>query len=334
MDVVVKRFLAVAGFVLVLALIVAAGTVPLPYYAVGPGPAREVGPLIQLGGHTRYPSSGKLIMTTVTETQVTAMGALKAWLDPHVQLVSKDLIIPPGSDAQTEQERAISDMDQSKIDAAYVALSAVDGYPKDHGSGALISATGSGCPADGKLFAGDTIVAIDGTPVRSAKDASKLISAAAPGDPLDFKIRAAGQTHDIDVAKGRCPGATDPLVGISIVDAFPFPVKISSGDIGGPSAGLMFALGLYDALTPGDLTQGRTIAGTGTIELDGTVGPIGGITDKVVAAQRVGASVFLVPEGNWDELEGVDVGDMQLIEVSSFSDAVAKLKAPPSITGA
>lgn len=329
-----KRFLTVAWFVLVLALIVAAGTVPLPYYAIGPGPAREVEPLIDLGGQTRYPSSGKLIMTTVTESQVTAIEAFRAWLDPHVQLVSKDLIIPPGSDAQTEQARAISDMDQSKIDAAYVALSAVDGYPKDHGKGALIAATGTGCPADGKLFAGDTIVAIDGAPVRSAHDASKIISAAAPGDPLDFKIRAAGQTHDIDVAKGKCQGSKDPLVGINIVDAFPFPVKINSGEIGGPSAGLMFALGLYDLMTPGDLTHGRTIAGTGTIALDGTVGPIGGITDKVVAAERVGATVFLVPKDNWNELKNVDTGGMQLIKVSSFQDAVDALKALPSNSGA
>jgi PDZ domain-containing protein len=290
--------------------------------------------MIDLGGHTRYDSTGKLIMTTVSFEQVTALQALRAWLDPHVQVVAEDVLYPPGTTVQSEQRRAISDMDQSKIDAAYVALSAVAGYPKDHGNGALIAAIGPGCPADGKLFAGDTILAIDGAPVRSAKDASRVISAAAPGDPLDFKVRAADQTHDIDVAKGRCPGSKDPLVGINIVDAFPFPIDINSQDIGGPSAGLMFSLGLYDALTPGDLTQGRTIAGTGTMSLDGTVGPIGGITDKVVAAEDVGATVFLVPKDNWDELKGVDTGDMQLIEVGSFQDAVDALEATPPNAGA
>src|SRR4029077_13569482 len=131
-------------------------------------------------------------------------------------------------------------------------------------------------------------------------------------------VRAAGQTHDIEVAKGSCPGIDRPLVGVNIIDTFPFSVEIASGDVGGPSAGLMFALGRYDELTPGDLTQGRTIAGTGTIEPSGKVGPIGGIADKVVAAERVGATVFLVPKDNWGELEGVDTGDMKLIEVATF----------------
>ena len=116
-------------------------------------------------------------------------------------------------------------------------------------------------------------------------------------------------------------------MGISTVNPFPIPVSISSGDIGGPSAGLMFSLGLYDALTPGDLTDGRTIAGTGTMAPDGTVGPIGGIADKVVAAERVGATVFLVPKDNMAELEGVDVGDMQLISVATFDQALTELEA-------
>ena len=155
-----------------------------------------------------------------------------------------------------------------------------------------------------------------------------MLSAAKPGDPLDFEVRAAGQTSDVDVAKGKCPGSDKPLVGISIIAAFPFSVNISSGDIGGPSAGLMFALGLYDELTPGDLTQGRTIAGTGTISLDGKVGPIGGIRDKVEAAQRVGATVFLVPKDNMAELNGVDTGGMKLITVGTFQEALDALSAP------
>jgi PDZ domain-containing protein len=323
-----KRFLKIAAFVLAFGLIFAVGYIRLPYYAVGPGPAREVTPLIDVQGHPRYPSAGRLIMTTVRWYQVTPLQALVAWADPHQSVVSKNLLYPPGQDAFAEQRRAISQMDQSKIDATYVVLADLENYPKDHGSGALIEVTGQDCPADGKLFAGDTIVAIDGHPVASAKAASELLDAAGPGEPIDFRVRAAGQTHDVEVAKGRCPGADGPLVGISIIDAFPFRVEISSGDVGGPSAGLMFALGLYDDLTPGDLTQGRTIAGTGTIDPDGNVGPIGGITDKVVAAERVGASIFLVPQENMAELEGVDTGDMRLISIATFKDAVDALSEP------
>lgn len=325
-----KRFLKVASFAVVLALVFAVGYVRLPYYAVGPGPAREVTPLIQVQGHQRYASSGKLIMTTVRWYQVTPLQALAAWLDPHQSVVGRDVLYPPGENVQTEQQRAISQMDQSKIDATFVVMSKLADYPDRHGRGALIETSYPGCPAEGKLFAGDTILSIDGHATPDARAASRIIAAARPGVALDFTVRAAGATHDIEVAKGSCPGTKDPLVGISIVDAFPFGVRISSGDVGGPSAGLMFALGLYDQLTPGDLTQGRTIAGTGTIDTSGAVGPIGGITDKVVAAERVGASVFLVPQGNMKELDGVDTGSMRLIPVATFQDAVDALSAPAS----
>lgn len=323
-----KRILTITGFVVLLCLIFVAGFVRLPYYAVGPGPAREVEPLINVSGHQRYASSGKFIMTTVRWYQVTPFQALLAWIDPNESIVKQEVLYPPGVSVQVEQQRALSDMDQSKIDATYVVLSKLAGYPKAHGRGALIESSVAGCPADGKLYSGDTILAIDDKPVRSVQDASRLLDAVPAGTPVDFKISAAGQTHDISVTKGTCPGTTRPLIGIDLVDPFPFRVAISSGDIGGPSAGLMFALGLYDTLTPGDLTQGRTIAGTGTIDETGAVGPIGGITDKVVAAERVGADIFLVPKDNWNELKGVDTGNMKLIEVSSFADALTALSAP------
>jgi PDZ domain-containing protein len=118
---------------------------------------------------------------------------------------------------------------------------------------------------------------------------------------------------------------------VSLLDAFPFPVTMASGDVGGPSAGLMWALGLYELLTPGDLTQGRAIAGTGTIDLEGTVGPIGGIRDKVIAAERSGADVFFVPADNMAELEGLDTGDLELVPVGSFDDALAELDAARAV---
>lgn len=320
-----KRNLGIVALVLVAGLFLAAASLRLPYYAQGPGPAREVEPLIDVRGRTRYPSAGRFIMTTVSWYQVTAMQAVAAWLDPHTSVVPKDTLYPPGESVAAEQQRALSQMDQSKIDASSVALSHVVDYPHDHGKGVLVENVGEQCPAGGKLFAGDTITAIDGTPVRSVKTASKLIGAAAPGKPLTFQVHAAGQTHDIRVAKGDCPPSKDPLIGVNLLDAFPFPVSIASGDIGGPSAGLMFALGLYDELTAGDLTGGRTIAGTGTIDPAGNVGPIGGITDKVVAAQRVGAQIFLVPKDNMAELQGVDTGGMRLISVGSFDQALSAL---------
>ena len=326
-----KRILKIAAAVLGLALVFVVGFVRLPYYAVGPGPADEVIPLIHIGGGQQtFPPSGKLIMTTVSFYQVTGLQALQAWLDPNLAIVADEVLYPPGLDHATEEQRARSQMDQSKIDAAIVVLTKLEGYPKTHGAGALIEQTFPGCPAEGELFSGDLILAIDGEPVDSRDEASDLIGEAPAREPLDFRVRAAGETHDVEVAKRRCGGSEDPLVGVSLIDNFPFPIEISSGNVGGPSAGLMLSLGLFDLLTPGDLTAGRTIAGTGTIGPDGKVGSIGGITDKVVAAERVGATVFLVPAKNMTDLDGIDTGDMRLVRVGTFDDAVDALRRTAS----
>jgi PDZ domain-containing protein len=220
----------------------------------------------------------------------------------------------------------VSQMDQSKIAATAVVLRALGMYPKQHGDGALIEGVAENCPADGELYPGDVITEIDGTAVSDAKNASKLFDTIPDGHPLHFTLDVDGQTQRATFTRAACGPNGEKLVGISMIDAFPFDVSFSSEDIGGPSAGLMWALGLYDLLTPADLTAGRTIAGTGVIATDGRVYPIGGITDKVVAAEREGATIFLAPKKNMPELAGVDTGDMQVIPVATFDDALAALQ--------
>jgi len=321
-----KRFLTGVALVLTLGLAFAAGWVQLPYYSLGPGPAREVQPLIHVSGHQEFPSQGKLIMTTVRFHSVSAVGALVAWLDPNQSVVSQETLYPPGETAQQETQRSLSQMDTSKIDATTVVLRRLANYPKAHGDGALIEYVSPGCPAEGRLFAGDRVVAIDGMPVHTQQDASRALDAAPVSDPISFQVRAGGRASTVTLTRQRCdPRIKRPLVGINLIDTFPFGVQIASGDVGGPSAGLMFALGLYDLLTPGDLTGGHVVAGTGTIDTEGNVGPIGGIRDKVVAAERAGAQVFLVPSANMAELRGVDTGSMRLIPVSTFQDALDAL---------
>jgi Lon-like protease len=316
------------------AILLAAAWIPLPYYAVGPGPAREVVPLIAVEGHPTY-DSGRLVMTTVAFQKVTGLTAMLAWLDPNETVVGQDVLYPPGLTVAQERERSLSQMDTSKIAATSVVLHRLTNYPDDHGEGVLIETVFQKCPAQGELFAGDLVGSIDGTPIDDVEDASRAIGSVAPGDPLTFHISAGGEQHDVTVTRGECPGADRPVVGISMVNSFPFGVEISSGDVGGPSAGMMYALGLYDLLTPGDLTDGRLIAGTGTMELDGSIGPIGGIADKIVAAHSVGAQVFLVPKDDLAEARTVDAGAMQLISVGSFDDALKALGvAVPSDTSA
>ena len=329
-----KRNLSLVAVAVLLVLAFLSGVIRLPYYAIGPGPAREVTPLIRVTGHPVYPSSGKLVMTTIRFYQLTPLSALGAWLDPNKTIVKEDVLYPSGSTHQQEQQRAVSQMDQSKIDAAFVALHSLVGYPKAHGVGALVESTVPGCAAAGKLFSGDIVQQINGTTITSKAQAGKVLEQQKVGAPLDFQVTAAGQTENVTLTRAICGGSTVPLVGVSFLDPFPFDVQISSGDIGGPSAGLMWTLGLYDELTPGDLTNGATIAGTGEIRTDGTVCPIGGITDKVVAAQGVGATVFLVPKDNMKELAGVDTKGMKLISVATFADAVAALQKLGGTPGA
>jgi PDZ domain-containing protein len=321
-----RRSLQVVLLVLLVAGSFASAFVRLPYYALGPGPVRDVTPLIDVDA-TTYPSSGRLVMTTIRFRPVTALGALLTWLDPDEVLVAEEVLYPRGLTPEEEEERAISDMDQSKIAAAVVALSLVADYPHDHGRGALIERVGEGCPAEGALFPGDLIRTIEGERVRSSRDARELIDDVPAGEPIAFGIETDGEPHAVSVERGRCPGIDEPLVGITLVQPFPFGISIESGDVGGPSAGLMWALGLYDALTPEDLADGRTIAGTGTIDTEGNVGPIGGILDKVVAAREADADVLLIPEANAAELAGVDRGGVRVIPVATFEDALDALGA-------
>ena len=321
-----KRAIKTAAFVLVISFIAAGAWVRIPYYAVGPGPAREVEPLIVVEGHPTYQSSGKMFLTTVSFYQVTPFQALRAWIDPNLTLVRSDVLYPPGTTQVQEQRQGISQMDQSKIDATYVVMSRLTAYPKEHGGGALLEQVLQGCPADGHLYAGDTVLSIDGMRTRSKNDVLKVLKSKPLSTSLTFHISAVGYQQDVTLVRRPCAGSSTPLVGIVAIDQFPFSVSISSGDIGGPSAGLMWSLALYDLLTPGDLTGGRRIAGTGTLDLEGKVGPIGGIRDKVIAAEGIGASVFFAPAGNMAELKGVDTGGMAVVSVATFQDALRYLQ--------
>ena len=309
-----------------LALLVAAIAWPLPYYSEGPGPARDVVPRIIYEGMPRYEPTGQLDLTTVRYEQLTGLTWLKAQLDNTLTVVPETTVYPPDVPVAVTQQRGVSQMDQSQIAATAVALHALHTYPKDHGDGALIEDVVPSCPADGKLYPGDIITSVDGTPVHTASQASKVFDKIPDNQPLHFELNVDGSTVQETFTRAPCGPKNEKLVGISMIDAFPIDVTYTSDEIGGPSAGLMWALGLYELLTPQDITAGRTIAGTGEIAPDGTVYPIGGIQDKVVAAQRAGATVFLAPKDNMDELKGVDTGDMQVIPVASFDDALQALQ--------
>jgi Lon-like protease len=316
-------------WIVILALGVLAGlaiTVYLPWYAAAPGPARAVQPLIRFEDRQRYESQGNFVMTSVRFTQLTGMGVLLAWLDPDRAVVERDVLYPDGEHVQQEHRRAISQMDSSKLDATAVVMRALEGYPREHGDGVLVESVIAGCAADGELYPGDRILSIDATDVDTFDEARRAIRAAPSGDTLTFDLSVDGTPETARLVREPCGGIERPIVGVSMINSFPFDVSISSGDIGGPSAGLMWALGLYDLLTPGDLTGGRTIAGTGQIAVDGTLIPIDGIQEKIAAAADAGATVFLVPEGNLDAARAGGDHGLRLVPVSSFDDALTRLQ--------
>jgi PDZ domain-containing protein len=303
----------------VLAIILA--LVALPYYVVGPGPARDVPPLIHIEDHRTYPSSGRLLLTAVNLTQANIYEIVDGWLDPAKDVIPERELFPENLTEEQERQVSLSEMDTSKIDAAVVALSALTDYPGQAGRGLLVERVLGGSPADGKLFAGDLLVAVDGQELGGFDDLRRRADETGLGGTLTFMVEAGGETRTERVVLGRVPGVEGPGIGISTVANFPFPLVIESGDIGGPSAGLMWALGLVELLGPDDLTDGRVIAGTGTLGLDGSVGPIGGVEEKVVAAERAGAEIFFVPVDDAAAARAI-AGDMTVVPVRTYQDAI------------
>ena len=310
-------------FIPAAALIVVLSMVPTPFFLLTPGPAEDVYPLISISGHPTYQPSedSRLMLTAVGFRRPNIFEVGLAKILPHHELHPEHDFEAPGQTDQQQQQVALSQMDQSKIDAAVVALTRFAGYPKNHGPGMLVESVGDGMPATGHLFSGDLITKVDGIPITSDAQLRRLIVDAGAGHPLTFTVEAGGTTRTETIAPAKKKGFAHPIVGISTVPNFPFPLTISSGDIGGPSAGLMWALGISDLITPGDLTGGRVIAGTGAIGPDGTVYPIGGVREKVVAAKSHGATVFLVPVQDAPDARGVAKG-ITLVPVKTYADAL------------
>jgi PDZ domain-containing protein len=297
----------------------------LPYFVLKPGPAKDVETLIHVSGHQTFPSRGHLLLTSVSFYRPNVYQVFGAWLDPAESVLPERDLLSPGQTQEQEFQSALSQMDTSKIDAAVVALTRYAGYPNKHGRGLLVENVFPKTPAEGKLFAGDLITEIDGRKVDDPDQAGSLIRAAGVGRSLTLTVEAGGKTRRVTVAPAKIPGVDRPVIGVSLVNNFPFPLTIESGNIGGPSAGLMWTLGLIDVLTPGDLTGGRTIAGTGEITVEGKVLPIGGVQEKVVAAERAGATIFFVPVDDASAARSV-AKKILLIPVRTYLDAVAYLE--------
>jgi PDZ domain-containing protein len=320
----VRRFLKIA--VPAAALAICFYAVELPVFVESPGSARSVLPLIEVEGTDTFGSRGELLLTTVSLGRANVYDAVAAWVDPDAELLREEEVLAPGQTDREYREVSRSQMDQSKIAAASVALEALTGYPADHGTGVIVQDVVSGTPAAGRLFPGDLITSIDGDELGGVADLRRRIGEAGTERSLQLQVRPleGGEVRQVALRPALIEGEDRPVIGIVSVANFPFDVRIASEDIGGPSAGLMWALGVWDVLTENDLTEGHEIAGTGTVDLEGRVGPIGGVRLKIVAAEDAGAEVFLVPEGNMREARGAGE-DIDLVPVATVDQAVAVL---------
>lgn len=318
----------------VAALLVTLSVVDVGMFAMAPGPAREVLPLIELDGAPTYRSRGRFLLTTVRVNRTQAVGAVLGMLDPAIRVVPERQVVPRGVTEEEYQEQTRSMMDESKVAAVSVALELLTGYPdEEHGPGALVQDVVPGTPADGVLHPGDLIVAVDDRRVRDVDHLTTLIRRTEGRRPVTLTVDTDGEERTLRLWPERVEGRERPVLGVVILPSFPYDVRIDSGAIGGPSAGLMWALGVYELLTEEDLLAGREVAGTGSIELDGTVGPVGGIEQKVRAASRAGADLFLVPAGNYRAARRLAV-DLRLLPVRSLEEAVGALSEAAGDEGA
>ncbi|MGN6090524.1 MAG: YlbL family protein [Actinomycetales bacterium] len=328
-----RRALGVTG-VVVLVLAVLAAVLPVPYVLLSPGPVENTlgthdgRPLIAIKGKRTYPASGALDLVTVYVSggpgqRVSLLAALHGWLDSSTAVVPQDEVYPPSS-TQSEVERQNTQEMTSSQEAATVAALQHLGIP--FGGTVVVSEVVQGSPADGQLRPGDVIAEVDGTPVKTPEDVVAAVRKHQPGERVSFTIRRKGSTQTISLTTANQNGVA--VVGF-VPDAhynFPFEVSIDPGDIGGPSAGLMFTLGIVDLLTPGDLTGGRKIAGTGTIAPNGAVGPIGGIQQKMLGARAAGAKWFLAPAGDCAAAVPAVPSGLTLVKVTSLDSALAAVQ--------
>lgn len=286
---------------LVIALGLGATMIPLPYYVDGPGLVEATQPLVSVTGHESYTSKGSIMFTTVSERRATPALMVQAWLDDAIDTVPQE-VATPGGDRKEQRRVEQVMMDRSKLTALLVAFRVLK-LPLDiTGTGAFVNEVGKDFPAAKVIRPGDVITAVDGSVVTEVEDLSPLLADKPAGTEVAVSLRRNGGkvvTETVELGVNDDDRSHGYLgVAVSTADEkvdTKFDIDLDSGSVIGPSAGLAWTLGVIDRLSPGDLTHGRRVAVTGTISEDGSVGPIGGIAQKVVGAKDAGATLFLYP---------------------------------------
>lgn len=339
-----RRYVSLlVGSLSVITLVCVTLLLPVPYVVLSPSPSfNTLGdfggkPMITFGKDVKtYPTTGAIDFTTVAvtrpETHLSLVDAMVAYFDPGKEVVRRRAIYPEGESAKTSEKVSRLLFTSAQYSARVAAVRAA-GYKVPIVP--VVQEVTKGYPAEGHLRRGDVLVRIDGEHMRSSLDAFTAIGIKKPGDRIAITYKRSGALHTVKLRAAANPeNRKRARIGITMATPkLPFKVDFHTGSkIGGSSAGTMFALAIYDRLTPGSLTGGRHVAGTGTIELDGTVGPIGGVRQKMIGAAQNGATVFLVPAGNCaDAALDADargrVHGMRLVRINTLDSAIRSVGA-------
>ncbi len=328
----------VAGTLIIL-LVAVASQLPVPYVVYSPGPVVDtladvqVGgesdedvPVVQIEGAETYETDGELDLTTVgvtsADTELDVLTVLRAWMDSDRAVVPRSSVYGEDDTAEQVREQSAQQLSRSQESAKVAALRHL-GY--DVPEQVVVAIVYEDTPADGLLEPGDVILSVDGTDTGEPEEVAAEITDREAGDTVDIGIRRDGEETSVTADTEPAEDDGRPVVGFAPDWGYDLPIDISitiDDAIGGPSAGMIFALAIYDTLTQGSLADGAHIAGTGEISGDGEVGAIGGIQQKIAAASEDGAELFLAPVGNCGDVPGANNGDMQVVPVETLADAI------------
>ena len=319
------RWLSLLWTVIVLVLVIPLGwIINLPYFSASAGPTGDaVDAVIVEDDFPVFQPEGELLLLTVSLQTVNVYEAAVAFFDRKVDLIERELLRPQGETDQQARQRGLQAMERSKDIAVAVALNEL-GLEETLAEGVEVVGVFDESPAFETLLNGDLVVEMESEPIRTVGDIRRILESRRPGEQVDVTVIRGEEILPLRLTLHANPDAPDrAMVGISASTAY--PIKIDSANYGGPSAGMIYTLAVIDLLEEGDLTNGRVVAGTGTISMDGSVGAIGGIRQKLVAAEAAGADVVLVPRDNYDEAITAPV-NVEIVAVESISEAVSYLR--------
>lgn len=305
--------------------------IPVSFVTESPGPTfNTIGefnkkPLIEIEGAQTYSTTGHLDMTTVQvaggpNSSIGALGVFATWLEESTTVLPSDLVYDPTVTNEEVSARNSADMTNSQEIAQAAALTQLG---IKYTENLKVSGAVEGGPSVGLIKENDIITAINGESLAKYTDLTDRVNASG-GAPVTMTLKRDNRTEQVTVTPVRNEQSGRYVLGLYISRTFDFPMTVKYGleEVGGPSAGMMFALGIIDELTEDDMTGGEHFAGTGTIESDGTVGPIGGIEQKMRGASDSGATVFLAPASNCNEVVGNVPGRLAVVKVATLKEAV------------